>query len=271
MANHSAALAIEISTKVIGAAAVIGFAKDIVGAASDAEQAVGAVDAVFKGNAQAIKDWSAQSGKALGLSKTDYQTLATTIGSQLKSAGTSMQDLAPKTNDLITLGADLAAQYGGSTSDAVSALSSLLKGETDPIERYGVSIKAADVAAQKAAMGLSGLTGEADKQATAQATLALLTKQTADATGANAREADTAAGKQARLTAAWDDASATMGASLLPAFSGLMDVASKLVPIITPLVTTAGDLVSVVAGLPGAGPRRRRSPRGVWLKYGDIR
>ena len=161
-----------------------------------------------------------------------------------------MDQLAPKTNDLITLGADLAAQYGGSTADAVEALSAVFKGETDPIEKYGVSIKQSDIAAQKAAMGMSNLTGEADKQATAQATLALLTKQTADATGANAREADTAAGKQARLTAAWDDASAKMGAELLPAFTGLMDAASNLVPMITPLVSTLGDLVSAASQLP---------------------
>jgi hypothetical protein len=268
VANHSASLAIDISANVIGAAAVVGFAKDIVGAASDAEQAMGAVDAVFKENGAAIKAWSDQSAKSLGLSKTDYATLATTIGAQLKNAGTSMDDLAPKTNDLITLGADLAAQYGGSTSDAVEALSSVFKGETDPIEKYGVSIKQSDIAAQKAAMGMANLTGEADKQATAQATLALLTKQTADATGANAREADTAAGKQARLTAAWDDASAKMGEALLPAFSGLMDAVTNLIPVVTPLVSTIGDLVTAAAGLPapllaaGAG-------LAVFLKYSD--
>lgn len=250
MAIHSATLDIKIDAKVLGAAAVIGFGKSVIDAASDAEQAMGSVDAVFKGNAGAVKSWSDQSAKSIGLSKTEYQTLATTIGAQLKNAGTSMSDLAPKTNDLITMGADLAAQYGGSTSDAVSALSSLLKGERDPIEKYGVSITAAAVAAKKAEMGLSGLTGQADAAATQQATLALLTTQTADALGANAREAETTAGKQARLTAAWKDAQATIGAALLPAFTSLMGAASDLLPKLVPIATALADLVTAASKLP---------------------
>jgi len=267
VADHSANLLIEINTKVLGAAAVFGFAKDIVGAASDMEQSIGGVDAVFKDNGKAIHAWAETSAQAIGLSKNSYNELATLIGSQLKNAGVSMDDLAPKTNQLINLGADLAAQYGGSTADAVSALSAVLKGETDPIERYGVSIKQADIAAQKAAMGLSGLTGEADKQATAQATLALLTMQTADATGANAREADTAAGKQARLTAEMDDAKAVMGKSLLPAWSAVMDVMGKFIPIVTPIVSMLGDLASMIAGLP-MPLLAAAAAFGVWMKWG---
>ena len=59
--------------------------------------------------------------------------------------GVAAGDLAPVTNDLVGLGADLAAQFGGSSADAVAALSSLLRGETDPIEKYGVAIKQADI------------------------------------------------------------------------------------------------------------------------------
>src|SRR4029077_17622360 len=63
-------------------------------------------------------------------------------------------ELGPQTDDLINLGADLAATYGGTTSEAVSALSALLRGERDPIERYGVSLKQADVDAQLLATGI---------------------------------------------------------------------------------------------------------------------
>ena len=152
-------------------------------AASDAQQAAGAVETVFGTYADQAKNNAASAAQNVGLASTKYNELAATVGSQLKTMGQPMEGLAGQTDELVTLGADLAATYGGTTADAVAAVSSLLRGERDPIERYGVAIKEADVQAQKAAMGLSGLTGEADKQATAQATLALLSKQTSAAQG----------------------------------------------------------------------------------------
>ena len=200
----------------VGGLALVAFGKSAFDAASDAQQAAGAVDAAFGDAAGAIHDFAKDSATSVGLASGDYEALAAVFGASLKNMGVAAADLAPMTNDLVGLGADLAAQYGGETSDAVAALSSLLRGETDPIERYGVSIKAADVAAQKAAMGLDGLTGEADKNATAQATLALLTEQTASAQGAFSREADTAAGAQQRANAQFKNATAALGTALLP-------------------------------------------------------
>lgn len=216
----------------IATAGLVAFGTEAFAAASAAEQSAGAVDAVFKGSSSAVHDFARDAADAMGLSAAEYEQMAATFGAQLKNMGTAADDLAPATDDLIGLGADLAAQFGGSTSDAVGALSSLLRGETDPIERYGVSIKAADVAAKKAAMGLDGLTGEADKQATAQATLALLTEQTADATGAFARESDTAAGQQARATAAFKDTKAALGTALLPIVAKASEMFAKVAAVI---------------------------------------
>lgn len=211
-----------------GGLALVAFGKSAFDAASSAEQAAGAVDAAFGDSAGAIHRFAQDSADSVGLASGEYESLAAVFGAQLKNMGVAADDLAPMTNDLIGMGADLAAQFGGSTSDAVSALSSLLRGETDPIERYGVSIKGATIEAQKAEMGLSGLEGEADKAATTQATLALLTEQTASATGAFARESDTAAGAQQRANAKFEDAQATLGEALLPAVSAVSDVLAKL-------------------------------------------
>lgn len=200
--------------------------KAAVGAASDLQQAVGGVEAVFGTNAAQVNTWATGAAKNLGLSKTAYSEFATVVGSQLKNMGVAQDQVAGSTNDLIGKGADLAATFGGSTSDAVSALSSLLRGETDPIERYGVSIKQADIEAQKAKMGLAGLTGEADKAATSQATLALLTEQTAAATGKFASEGDTFAGVQQRMSAGWTNIVATIGGAFLPVATDVLSWAS---------------------------------------------
>jgi hypothetical protein len=209
--------------------AVVGAAAKGVKSASELQQNIGAMGSVFKENAGQMEKWAAGAAGAVGLAKSEYAGLATVLGSQLRNMGVDAAELGTKTNDLIGLGADLSAQFGGSTSDAVSALSSLLRGERDPIERYGVSINEAAVQAKLAELGLSGLTGEAEKNAKLQATLAILYQQTADAQGAFARESTTLAGAQQRLAAGTENLFATYGTALLPAFTAVTAAAGELI------------------------------------------
>jgi len=195
---------------------LIGLGKQAMDAASDLQQSSGAIESVFGASSKAIAAQADKAAQSVGLSKNSYQELATVMGSQLKNMGIASDQLVPKTTQLIGLGADLAATYGGTTADAVAALSSLLRGETDPIERYGVSIKAADISARLAAQGQDELTGAAAKAATANAVLGLIAGQTGAAVGAFGRESDTAAGQAQRASASWEDAKASLGESLLP-------------------------------------------------------
>lgn len=199
---------------IAGAGLVLKLGSDSIKAASDVEQAFGGLDAVFGKQSSTVKQWAADAAESVGLAKSDYASLASTLGASLKNSG--IEDYADKTRDLIGLGSDLAATFGGKTADAVAAVSSLLRGETDPIERYGVSIKQADVNARLAAEGLGKLEGKAKTQAEQQIRLALLFEQTADAQGSFARESDTLAGSQERLSAKWENMQATLGEKLLP-------------------------------------------------------
>lgn len=249
------------------AAGVTAFAASAVKAASAAEQAAGGVEAVFKSSATKIHEYASSSAKDIGLSSAAYETMATTIGSQFKNAGVSLDELAPKTDKLIDLGADLAAQFGGSTADAVSALSSLLRGERDPIERFGVTINQAAVDAEVLALGLDTSTAAAKSAANQQATLALLYEQTADAQGANAREADTLAGAQARMQATWEDTAAAVGTALLPALSGVAAVLTDLAPAFQAVVTPVAELVGWVLQLPAPLEAAVLAGAG-WLAFG---
>mgnify|MGYP000926553605 CR=1 FL=1 len=224
-----------------GMRAAMEYVQTSVSLASDLEQSVGAVDQVFKENSATIQAWAADSAQNVGLSTGKYQEFAIVVGAQLKNMGLPLGEVTEQTGNLIGIGADLAAQFGGPTSEAVQALSSALRGERDPIERYGVSIKQADVNARVAAMGLGELEGEALKAAEAQATLALITEQTADAQGTFSREANTLAGQQARLTAEWENAQARLGTSLLPALTELAMFANdELVPILNDVIDEIG-------------------------------
>lgn len=215
--------------------------------ASELEQATGAVASVYGQYATQVERFAKQAADAVGLSESKYKQMAAVFGSQLKNMGVAQDEVAEQTNELIELGADLAATYGGTTADAVAALSSLLRGERDPIERYGVSIKQSDINARLAAEGLDKLTGEARRQAELQATLGLLTAQTADAQGQFARESDTAAGAMQRMNAKWEEASAALGEALLP----LMVTAAEVGAGMAEWVADNSELLSILAGVIG--------------------
>lgn len=195
-------------------------------AAADLEQSIGAIDAIFKTSAKSMHEWSKQSSESVGLARNEYNELATVMGAQLKNGGTSVQELGTKTNELIKVGADLSSMFGGSTREAVEALSSALKGERDPIERYGVSLKQAAIDAKAAAMGFKDVKSGQAQQA---ATLALIMEQTKDAAGNFAREADTAAHKSQVLAAKQEDLKAKFGELILPMKTAATETGIRLV------------------------------------------
>lgn len=230
-----------------------------INAASDLQQSMGAIDAVFGDSAGQIKDWARTASDAVGLSTSEYGNFAATIGAQLKNLGVPLDQVAGGTNDLIKLGSDLAATYGGTTTQAVDALSSALRGEADPAERYGLALNQTRVNAELAAQGLSGLTGEALTSAKAQIVMQLATEQAGGAVGQFGREADTVAGQQQRANAAWQDAAAALGQALLPyvtkvtaAFTDMAKWVQQNTSWLLPLIAAIGALAAGILIVNGA-------------------
>lgn len=219
---------------VAGAAAAgagIAFGVKAVKAAGDLEQSIGAIDTVFKDNAKTVHKWAKNAATDVGLSRNAYNELATLLGTQLKNGGTALDDLGGKTNELVTLGADLASMFGGDTKTAVEALSSALKGERDPVEKYGVSLKQATIDAKAAEMGFEKVGGSLSNEAQQAATLALIMEQTADAHGNFAKESNTLQGQTQRLKAKFDNIVSTVGMKLIPAVTKVVEwVSDRLGP-----------------------------------------
>jgi hypothetical protein len=200
--------------------AVVSFLSDAVKAAGDLEQSVGGVDAVFKQSAEAVHAFGKTAAESVGLSRNEFNELITVTGAMLKNKG--LEDFAQKSLDLVQIGADLSATYGGSAKEAVEALNAAMRGESDPIERYGISLNETAVNAELMKKGLNKLTGAALEQAKAQARIDIITRQSADAMGKFASESDTLQGQQQRLNAQWEDAKAQLGQALLPALTNVV-------------------------------------------------
>lgn len=248
---------------VVGAATVAragaGFFTGAIKQASDLQQAVGAVGSVFGAASAQVRGLADAAATSVGLSKKDYLSLAAVVGSQLRNMGRDQAGAAAETNNLIKLGSDLAATYGGTVADAVSALSGVLKGETDPIERYGVSIKQSDIQAQLAAHGLENLQGKALKEASATAALNMVVDQTAAAHGQWAAQTNSVAEQSQIVAARADNLRAQIGDKLLPIvlaitkkISALVDYFSTHTAVLYAVAAGVAAISAAVAGAAGA-------------------
>lgn len=200
-------------------AAVVGGIKDVADAAGEAEQSIGAIDAVFKGNSDVMQEWAKGAKTAVGLSANEYRNLGTVLGAQLKNAGTPMDDLAGKTNGLITLGADLSSMFGGTAPEAVEAISSALKGEMDPIERYGISLSQASLEATAFNKGILKATVDKDKVAAAAMKMEIAQNKYNDAVKNSGADSDEAKKAKLGLTSA-EEAFKKATAGKLPKLEG---------------------------------------------------
>lgn len=223
-----------------------------VGAASNLQQAQGAVKAIFRESSGEVERFGRTAAESVGLSNAAYQQQASVIGALLQNLGQTREQSAQTSQELIQIGADLAATFGGTTADAVAAIGSALRGERDPIERYGVSIKEAQVQNKALELGLAATAAELDDTAKATATLALIQDQAASSSGAFARESDTLAGQQQRFRAELEDARAELGEALLPAMTELVQVSRDLIPVLS-FVAGQVETIADVAGK-AAGP-----------------
>jgi hypothetical protein len=235
----------------VGGAAAVGLYKTV-DAASDLEQAVGGTEAVFKDASKVIDKYAKDAAENAGLSERAFREATTSIGGNLKRMGFDVDDAAKQSAELTQVAADLAATYGGTTAEAVAALGAAFRGEADPAERFNLNLKASAVNAKAVEMGLAATTSAVDEQARAQALLALITEQSADALGQFGRESDSASGSAQIAAAKFEEAKAALGESLAPVMADVAGLASTLLGGFSDLNEATDGLASkVVAGSTG--------------------
>ena len=243
-----------LRTALFGGAVLYG-AQQLVKAAGDLEQSIGGTAAVFGSASGSVDEFAKSAADVVGLSENAARSLTSRLGASLKGAGLSAEEAAKQSIFLTKTGADLAATLGGNTNDAVSALGSALRGEFDPLERFGIALKASEINAKAVSMGLAESESSVSAYAKGQATLALVTERSAFAQGQFAKEADTAQGQQQRAAAAMEDTSAALGKSLLPIYTQIQKTITLVAEAFTML---PGPVQTGLIGLTGValiGPK----------------
>lgn len=216
----------------VGVAAVAG-AKVAIDAASNIGEATSKVNVVFGDAGQAVLDFSKTAASSLGLSQQAVLDAAGTFGTFGKVAGLSGKDLASFSNDFTALAADLASFNNTTPEEAITAIGAGLRGESEPLRRFGVLLDDATLKAEAMKLGIYEGTGTLTAQQKVLAAQAAIMAQTSDAQGDFARTSDGLANQQRILQAQMENVKATIGAKLLPIALKLAQFfGDKIIPVI---------------------------------------
>lgn len=238
----------------IGGTIALG-AKQIIDSASQLQAAVGGTAAVFGSASEQVSKFAQSAAETSGLSEKAARDLTSKLGASLKGAGLSAEEAAKQAILLTQTGADLAATLGGTTEEAVSALGGALRGEFDPLERFGIALKASDINARAVAMGLAKSESDVSAYAKGQAALALITERSAFAQGTFAKEAGTAEGAAKIAGARLQNTSADIGKSFLPIYTKAAEIVGALAQAFAALPGPVQTGVIAIAGIAAVGPK----------------
>lgn len=132
-------------------------------AASDLNETISKTNVVFGEASSEVQAFADSAATALGQTRQQALDAAATFGTFGKAAGLTGQDLASFSTDFTSLASDLASFNNTSPEEAVQALGAALRGESEPLRRYGVLLSADAVAAEALAMGLVTTTVDQEK------------------------------------------------------------------------------------------------------------
>lgn len=233
---------------VIGIQTVVKFFGDAIRAASDLNEVVSKTGQIFGQEAlPGLEEWAATAAEAFGQSKRQALEGASTFAIFGKSAGLAGQDLVGFSTGLVELASDLASFHNTSPEEAITAIGAALRGENEPIRRFGVLLDDATLRAKAMEMGLISTTKNAlTPQQKVLAAHQLILAQTSDAQGDFARTADGLANSQRTMAATWEDALAAIGDALLPLATGIVTLAKDVIP---PFVTVLSTVIAVIGGV----------------------
>ncbi len=228
-----------------GVAAAIKFASSAVTSFTNLEESLNAVNVQFGEGADIIKTFGETAADSVGLANSEFNQLATVTGATLSAFIDDEKEVADATIELTQRAADMASVFNTDVSEAMTALGAAVRGESEPIRRFGVQLDDASVKARAVELGLAASTAEVDLQAKGMARLDLIYEQTNKTAGDFANTSDSIANRMKTLSAKAEDAKVAIGKALVPAVEELLDLVERGIP----LIEAFGDTVSQISFL----------------------
>lgn len=204
---------------------------------------------VFGDSYETISEFSKGAVEAVGLSERAALEATTYIAGLGKAAGVAGPDLAKFSEDIVRLGADLAAAFNTDVEQAIGAIQSGFSGSSvEPLRRYNIVIN--DTALKQEYLALTGekVTGVLTQQQRAAAFVSLLYQNSADYLGQWDRESQQFLGTQTRFNQELENFRAGIGQSLEPVITGATNSLIDLLRGFQSLDDASGGIIGSLTG-----------------------
>ena len=230
---------------IAAAGSVLVFTKGLmpaIQAASDLQENTSKISVIFGDAGKAVTDFAKTAAREIGQSQNQVLAAAGTFGTFGKAAGLAGDQLATFTTDFISLSADLASFNNTTPDEAINAIGAALRGEAEPLRRFGVLLNDATLKAAAMELGIYSGSGALTAQQKILAAQKVIYEQTGDAQGDFARTSDGLANQQRILSAQFENVKTKIGELLLPVFSTLVKFLNdEVLPAVDRVITAFGE------------------------------
>lgn len=223
-----------------GIRAGIDFTAGSISLASDLNETTSAITQVFGSASKDIVAYSKTANTQLGQTRQQALLAAQNFGVFGKAAGLQQSKLPAFSTKLVTLAGDLASFYNTTPDDAIEALSAGLRGESEPLRRYGILLDDATERQEAFRLGIYNGKGALTQQQRILAANSLIFKESTVAQGDFQRTSGGLANQQRILNAQLQDTQAQLGQYLLPGFTAVVGYLNKNV------LPSLGDVINRV-------------------------
>lgn len=183
----------------------------------------------FGDAAGSVRAWSETTSSALGISATQALKASSSFGSFFKQAGFSQGAAAKMSTTLVQLAGDIASFKDVDVDTALAAISSGLAGESEPMRRLGVDLRATRIDADALKYGFAATRAEISETDRTASRFVSMLDQLKDAQGDAARTADDYANTQRRFNTSLDQLKATAGQKTLPFLTDMTEGLTTLI------------------------------------------
>ncbi len=193
-------------------------------AAGNYEEAASAASVVFGEASESVEQFGRDAITSAGLSRRAAVDAAVTFGTFGKAAGLTGENLATFSTDLTQLAGDLASFRNTSTDEAITAIGAALRGESEPIRRYGVLLDDATLKQEALELGIYDGVGALTQQQKVLAAQAAIFEQTSDAQGDYNRTSESLSNQTKTFSAQLENLQVALGEGAVPVFSELLEL-----------------------------------------------
>lgn len=238
-------------------AAVMGFQEafmfigDSIKKSSDLAETMNVVNVVFGSAATAVSDFAATAVKSLGMTRNEALDAASTFAIFGKSAGLAGSELVGFSTNLVKLATDFASFRNTTPAEAIQAIGAALRGESEPIRKYGVLLDDATLKAEAMKLGLYDGTGALDAQVKSLAAYNAILSQSKDAQGDFTNTSDSLSNQLKILSATFNELKTSIGDGLQqPTLGAVSSLNEGLIPALQGAIKYGKEFLGVLSSTP---------------------